>query len=539
MARRALLLCVLVTLPSTRTFAAEPSAGEPLHQRVDRLISAGLTEPLAPRSSDAEFFRRIHLDLAGCIPTAEQTRAFLQDTSPDKRQTVIDQLLASPGYADRMANLFHVMLMERRGDNEEWHAFLRDSFASNKPWDQMVREILHPDREQESLRGAAYFYTRRLEKVGQQTTDYPGLTRDVGRLFLGVDLQCAECHDHLFIDDYKQVEFQGLLSVYQNVSIRRESFPAINEKAMTGKHEFVSVFAEGKFRTGPRIPFGKEFEIPAPPQADPDEKPKQKKRPDPNDPPSFSALQLIAADLPAADNRMFRRNIANRLWFCMLGRGLVEPLDQFHSANQASHPELLQMLADELADHQFDMKWMIRELVLTETWQRSSQMPPGTPVPTDDSYRLTRQRRLTADQLLDSMLQATGNFERLKPSDGDEPNEEFKTLQAAVLAAFASEPKEPAHDYTPAVKQALFLLNDSQFLKLLEPQPSNLIDRLLKLPAEDVADELFLSVFSRRPDADEKASVEAFLEASPDERKVALAQAAWAMISSIEFCVNH
>ena len=202
---------------------------EPLHRRIDRLIAARFEGDPAPKSSDAAFFRRIHLDLAGHIPAPDETRRFLSDPASDKRQSTVDRLLNSPAYPSRMANLFHVMLMERRGDNEEWDTFLRTCFEQNKPWDQIVREILKPDDEDETRRGAAYFYTRRLEKVGQQTTDYPGLTRDVGRLFLGVDLQCAECHDHLFIDDYKQREFQGLIAVYRNISIRAGKFPAINE----------------------------------------------------------------------------------------------------------------------------------------------------------------------------------------------------------------------------------------------------------------------------------------------------------------------
>lgn len=510
------------------------SADEPLHRRIDQLVAAGFEGEPAPRSNDAEFFRRLNLDLAGHIPSADETRQFLNDTSADKRQAAIDRLLDAPDYADRMANLFHVMLMERRGDNAEWTKFLRTCFAENTPWDGIVREILKPDSENEALRGAAYFYTQRLAKVGQQTTDYPGLTRDVGRMFLGVDLQCAECHDHLFIDDYKQREFQGLFSVYQNISIRSGSIPAINEKAMTAQLEFVSVFAEGKNNTGPRVPFGKEFEIPEPPPADP-----KAKKPSPNDPPVFSALSLIAGELPSADSRLFNQNIANRLWFCTMGRGLVEPLDQFHSGNQATHPELLTLLADEMAAHDFDIKWMIRELLLTETWQRSSRHVADNKIPPTESYQLGSQRRLTADQLFWSTLQATGNRERLAPTPEAEQSDEFKELQASFMAAFASEPKEPAVAYSPAVKQALFLLNDSQMLSLLKPQSGNLTERLNALPNEQVVDELFLSIFCRMPDATEQASIKEYLDKNQDTRGEALEQLAWAMLTSMEFAVNH
>lgn len=532
MARYALLMCTVMGLSSL-----DCSAAEPFHQRIDQLIAAGFEGEPAPRSSDAEFFRRVNLDLSGRIPSADESRAFLNDQSPRKRRAVIERLLESPEYADRMANLFHVMLMERRGDNEDWTTFLRTSFAENKPWDQIVREILHPNREDETRRGSAYFYTRRLEKSGQQPTDFPGLTRDVGRLFLGVDLQCAECHDHLFIDDYKQQEFQGLFSVYQNVSIRREKFPAINEKTMTAKLEFVSVFdADAKGSTGPRIPFGKEFEIPEPPPVDPAAK---KKRPDPNEPPTFSALSVIADALPSPDNRLFRRNIANRIWFCMMGRGLVEPLDQFHSDNQATHAELLNVLADEFAAHDFDIKWMIRELALSETWQRSSRLPADRELPARETYQLGNQRRLTAEQLFWSTLQATGNLKRLIAENDAAPNEEFKELQTGFVTAFAGEPKEPATDYTPAVKQALFLLNDSKVLNLLKSQPGNLIDRLMTLPEDQIAEELYLSIFCRLPEDTERETLNTYVQDNRTRKEEALSQIAWAMLTSIEFAVNH
>lgn len=532
MTRYALLMCTVMSLSSL-----VGSAEEPLHRRIDQLITADFKGEPASLSTDAEFFRRANLDLAGRIPSATDSRAFLEDSSPDKRSAVIDRLLASSEFADRMANLFSVMLMERRGDNEDWTRFLKTSFAQNKPWDQMVREILRPNREDESLRGAAFFYTQRLQKSGQQATDFPGLTRDVGRLFLGVDLQCAECHDHLFIDDYKQRDFQGLFAVYQNVSIRSEKFPAINEKTMTAKLDFVSVFdASAKGSTGPRIPFGKEFVIPEPPALDPAVK---KKRPDPNEPPTFSALSVVADSLPASDNRLFSRNIANRLWFCVMGRGLVEPLDQFHSANQATHPELLELLADEIASHNFNIKWLIRELTLSDTWQRSSRLGSETEPPPRETYQLGNQRRLTAEQLFWSTLQATGNLERLAPKDGEEPSEEFKELQSGFVTAFASEPKKPAVDYTPAVEQALFLLNDSEVLTLLKPKPGNLIERLTGLPDEKIADELFFSVFCRPPDEAERRTINEYLKGNSSRKEEALSQLTWAMLTSIEFAVNH
>ena len=244
-----------------------------------------------------------------------------------------------------MQDLFNAMLMERRGDNPEWTKFLEASFNSNKPWDQLAREIIDPDNENEDApRLGVLLHQAAGESRRSRTPTIPGLTRDVGRLFLGMDLQCAQCHNHLFIDSYKQQDFQGLFTVYQNTFIRSDvKFPAIGEKVMTKKIDFMSVFDKVPLATGPRIPGGKEMEIPTfekgqeyfDPARQEEELPWRAK---------FSPLEALAHEMPTSANRAFCDNIANRLWFVMMGRGLVNPLDQHHLANPASHPELMELL---------------------------------------------------------------------------------------------------------------------------------------------------------------------------------------------------
>ena len=207
---------------------ASVSGAASLHEQVDQMVAkrAG-NKAVAPAADDAEFFRRVSLDFGGAIPTADEARTFLADKAPDKRAKLIERLLAAPEFGDRMAEVFHIQLMERLGDDEKWKAYLADSFRANKPWDVMVREMISPDFRDEKLRSAGYFMTRRMEKVGQQETDYPGLTRDVGRLFMGVDLQCCQCHKHLTVQEYKQVDFNGLFFAISNTKLREP----------TGSHE--------------------------------------------------------------------------------------------------------------------------------------------------------------------------------------------------------------------------------------------------------------------------------------------------------------
>jgi hypothetical protein len=525
-ARLVLLAFVTVLRLAVAATAAEPSETKPkLAAEIDRLIKDRAGPIIAPRADDSTLLRRLYLDFAGRLPTLAESRRFLADPQPDKQVRLLDELLASPEYARRMRELFHVMLMERRGDHEEWQKYLQTSFAVNKPWDRMAREILAPQTEDEALRGAAFFHTRLLEKVGQQEVDYPGLTRDIGRLFMGVDLQCAQCHDHLTVDEYKQVDFQGLYSVVSHSFIRTDKkFPAIGEKAIPAKIEFVSVFEGVKRQTGPRVPFGEEMPLPpVPPKGKPPE----------------SSLAMVASSLPNADNIRFTNNIANRLWFVLMGRGLVHPLDLQHGGNPASHPELLALLSRELAVRQFDLKWFLRELASTETYARASFLQDSKELPDSKLFGVAHERRLSSEQWLWSFLAAT-----LDPAEWNDPAQretQFKKHYPRVLAAFANPAKEPEEAYQASLQGALFTLHDTQVLPLLEPRGKNLLARAVANPdAHTMLDELYLALLVRVPSGEERRTCLAFLEKAGAEKRVAaLRDLAWAMVASLEFSLNY
>lgn len=523
--------------------AAVTFADEPVHSRVDQLIEAAAGATVAPPSDDAEFLRRIFLDLAGRIPSVSETRAFLGDSTVDKRTGLIDRLLASPEYSRRMREAWHVQLMERAGDHEEWSRYLEQSFATNKPWNQLVREVLNPDPDQEATRGAAFFLTKRLENYGQQLVDLPGLTRDVGRLFLGVDLQCAQCHDHLFIQDYKQIDFQGLHTFLSHTSIRTDlKYPAIAEKVVDKKTEFMSVFLKEPHATGPRLPFGVEFEVPVFTKGEefaliPDRKVNFPGKP------KFSPLGILAEQLPVATNRPFVRNIVNRLWFQMLGRGLVHPLDLQHRENPAGHPAVLELLADEFVAHQFDIKWLLRELALSRTYQRSSILPADLErEPLPEKYVVAIEKPLSTEQLLWSVLQATGEWSRFQtPIEGiAKPNPQLEELRKRFIAAFANPPRDPEVEFAPSVKAALFLSHDARVLELLKPNDGNLAAQLLaEVDHAKRCDLLFVAVLSRTPSTEEVQAIDKFLAAPIDLGEKAIGQLIWSLISATEFCVNH
>ncbi len=540
--RLRLALCLLVlSVFSSPVVSAEL----PLHQHIDQAIAAAqpnFTRRAAGPASDAEFLRRIYLDLTGVIPTAAQTRAFLKANSAGKRQALVDHLLASPEHARHLATVLDVLLMERRPDKHVpralWLDYLRTSVTANKPWDQLVREMLSSDGADSKQRAAAKFY---LEREAEPNL----LTRDISRLFLGTNLQCCQCHDHPRIDDYKQLHYYGLFAFLSRSSIvvdPKLKQAMLSEKA-DGEVTFQSVFDPAKVtkHTGPRLPEGPPLKEPA------IEKGKEylivpvaKGRAVPR----FSRRALLGPALARADNEAFKRNIANRLWALMMGRGLVHPLDLDHSANPPSHPELLTMLAGDLAARKFDIRGFLRELALSQTYQRSSEQPSPGKEAAPTSYTVALLKPMTPEQLAWSLMQATGLTDAERQALGKNATEAtvYARLAANVapfVKTFGSPPGK-AQEFDARLDQALFLANGPTVRGWLTPRPGNLIDRLTRLTnADALADELYLSVFTRLPGAEERKEVTDFLASRSNDRTTALQDMAWALLASAEFRFNH
>ena len=365
------LRLVVLFVAATVTHTALAQNAPPLHERIDQLIEASQVGPQVPLAGDGVFLRRVYLDLTGSIPSANETRAFLDDKSPDKRAKLIGRLLASGAFARHMATTFDVMLMERRGDKHvkspEWQKYLLTSFQANKPFDQLAREILGADSSDAKLRPAAKFYLDRDMEANL-------LTREIGRMFFGVDLQCAQCHDHPLIDDYLQADFYGIYAFLNRSYIFQpdKKKPAVLAEKGEGQVSFKSVFTEESGKTRPRLPGSAQIDEPAFAKGD-EYKVKPAKNVKPV--PKFSRREQLARLATTTNHGAFNRNIANRLWAMMLGRGLVHPVDLHHSDNPPSHPELLDHLADQIAVMKYDMRAFLREVALSRAYQRSFQMP--------------------------------------------------------------------------------------------------------------------------------------------------------------------
>jgi len=376
------------------------AAGEaPLHARIDLMVRRAEPGRPAPPASDAEFLRRLSIDLLGSIPSADEARHFLDDRSPDKRTALVLRLLDHPRYAVHMAHVFDVMLLERRNSDvikqEDWERYLFDSFASNKPYDQLAREILASDGTDPKLRPAVKFY---LERNGDPNL----LTRDVARIFFGRDFQCCQCHDHPLIDHYHQADYYGLFAFLQRGFVtvdktkpENKDKPAYFGEKAEGLATFQSVFDPKKTKHGtrPRLPGGVEIDEPYFPIG---AEYQSVAAGAPYPPPKYSRRARLAEETLATANRAFRRNIANRLWALMMGQGLVEPVDLDHPDNPPVNPQLLDLLADDFRATHYDIKALLREIALTEAYQRSFELPPDIAENARQAH--ARRLRLEADQ---------------------------------------------------------------------------------------------------------------------------------------------
>jgi hypothetical protein len=461
---------------------------------------------------DADFLRRAWLDLTGGIPSAAEARAFLDDRDPAKREKLVDRLLASPDYPRRLEEAFTVMLLERRGGNavpdRAWRDWLRARFAEDAPWDETVRLLLSADGRDPATRPATKFFL-------DGRTDLHRATLDVGRLFLGRNLLCAQCHDHPQVKEWKQLEYMGLyayLSTSKPHTDAKSKVQYFMDAPPTKKVEYQNVFRpEAKKQTGPLLQGAEEVSLPANAEW---EIPPVK-----NGFPGVPKLRLrdqLAHDLASAEHAQFVRTSVNRLWTLLNGRGIVHPPDLDHAKNPPSDPALLDDLARRFVEGGLRFKSLVRSIVLG----------PGP----------RSAKPLSPEQLTRRLLLATGQFDRVSaapPAKGfslkdylsgkkTAPPADLEQTTALFVAVFGAPAGEPEVDFSPSSTHALFLRND----RLILDWTAALAKRVAA--AADPAEELYLSALTRRPTAEERAEF----------GRHAAVDVAWALIASAEFRLN-
>lgn len=497
-------------------------------RRIDHHVGAKLAAakvPPAPTADDAAFLRRTYLLLVGRIPLPAEVYSFLDDSDPAKRAKVIDQLLASPGYANHFTAVWRGWLIPEAATRFElayavpgFDGWLRDKLAANVGYDAITRELLTTSvtpPQQTMQPGEVSF-----GPYGNGKSPLPfyvakegkpeNLAAAAARVFLGVQLDCAQCHDHPFAR-WGRDQFWGLAGFFAGVESTQsgQDFAPLREVidrrelAIPNTDRVVSAtFLDG---------------------TDPDWKPRT------------SSRQTLADWVTAKDNPFFARATANRLWGYVFGTGIVDPVDDFSEENKPSHPELLAELSAAFADSGFDLRFLLKSILLSETYGRASHLTdPGQKDPR--LFARFPVQGLTPEQLYDSLAlvasagQAGGPMDAFNPGS---PRRQF--LDKFALAGGKVE--SPT-----SILQALTLMNGELTTIATDPGKSRPVGVVVGLPGltdEDRVEILYLTVLSRKPTPTESARA---LKHVGDDKKAAkkrYGDLLWALLNGAEFRTNH
>ncbi len=506
-----LLWAALTTGAAWADDEATAGAREAIVRRIDerieqRLADAGI-EP-APRASDAEFLRRVYLDLTGVTPRVAEVRAFLADTAEDKREKLIDRLLQSPAHATHLANTWRrVMLpggmnLEQINNVVGVQNWLRRQFVENLRYDNMVSELLVATEGDQT--GPALYYTA-LDLAPEK------LAGSTARIFLGLQIECAECHDHPF-DRWKQSDFWGYAAFFAQLE-REESRRGMSMLRIADKTSGEVKLPNTETVVLPLYPGG------AAPRED-----------------ELGTRRMqLAIWMASRDNPYLAKAAANRVWGQLFGRGLVEPVDDLGPHNPPSHPELFDELAQYFVDSGFNLRELYRTLTRTKAYQRTSEWTTE-PAPPAELLARMPLKALSADQLYDSLNRILNRTpaQQMGSPILDPQRQAF----VARLEATGNSPLE----YQAGVLQALTLLNGTDIAEATHPERSPLLGGVDApfLTDELRVETLFLATLSRPPTEEERKACLATLEnGSPSDRGKQLGDVLWALLNSAEFAFNH
>lgn len=506
----------------------------PVKNFVDTAVFANLKElgiPPSPVCDDATFLRRVTLDIAGRLPTEDEAKAFLANSSADKRNQWIDELLRSPEYADFFASKWTAVLKNRRDDasdivsNFAFHAWVRDSLLANKPYDRFVRELLAATGAVIDNPPVAWY--KRVKEPKDQI-------EDVAQLFLGVRMQCAQCHHHPF-ERWSQDDYYALTAFFAQVG--RKPSATRGEDLIFHKR---GIAAATNIKTQVALKpaaFGDQAPVIAP-----DEDPRLR----------------LADWMKSPKNPFFAKVLVNRYWKHFFQRGLIEPEDDIRDSNPPSNPELLAALEKHFIESGFDLKELVRAITRSSAYQLSAT-PNRDNLNDRQNYSRYYPRRLPAEVMLDSIDQLAGtqtDFPNLPPGTRAVALPDNSYNRSSAFLRVFGRPEgasvcECERVQSSNLAQSLHFLNASDIRGKLT-DPNGRVERLAKDPRPAAAKikELYLAAFAREPRPDElKAALDYLTETrvntagqkvdAPKAARENLQDLLWAMMTAKEFLFNH
>jgi hypothetical protein len=474
---------------------------------------------------DSVFVRRAFLDAIGRLPTPEETRAFLADRDPSKRARLIERLVERPEFADFWALKWADLLRNEEktmGPKGVWvfERWLRDQIAAGTPLDEMVRRIVAARGSTWTNPPSSFYRTNRDPTTAAET---------VAQVFLGVRLQCARCHNHPF-DDWTQDDYYGLAACFSNV--KRKQMSNLRKDKLD-KHEINGdefVFVSGP--AGMVQPRTRERLMPRPPHGNPFE------------PGSAKSTLDQLADWLTRHNSQFARNLANRVWFHLIGRGIVEPVDDFRESNPPSNPELLDALTDQLVQSGMKLQPLVVLIMQSQSYQLGSA-PNATNAGDATNFARATVRVLPAEVLLDAVSQVLGVSDEFRGAP--------RGLRATQLPGVASENSfmktfgkperlltcECERTETTTLAQAFQMINGESIRRKLE-EPGNRLDALLNqhAPADAILEAIYLSALCREPSRGERTAMLDHVKKASTPRE-GWQDVAWAVLNSKEFLLRH
>lgn len=513
--RLAMLLTLLSAPISVTAADRSPDAIAAATAKIDRLLSESWQrDGIKPveRSADAEFCRRVWLDLAGVAPPVAEVRRFLADGSGDKRARLIDRLLGSTQHARHMASRWIDILVpaDRQSDPQArqsiaaLHGWLQRQFLENTPYDYFVGGFLTAGGDGNS--GPAVFYTSyELEpkKVAAATS----------RIFMGIQLQCAECHNHPN-DRWTQEDFWQYAAFFSQLKEvdGRMAGEVLIEDSSSGE----VTLPETDIVMSPRYPG-----ISEPPERDP----------------TGHRRRQLTIWMASRDNPYFARAAVNRVWAHLFGRGLVEPVDAMDADNPPSHPELLEFLSEFLVEQRFDLRALYTAVANSEAYQKTSRVPADLRPP-QDSFAAMSVKTLTAQQYIDSLQQNVFRSGVILPG---EPMSSEQSRRDEFLSRMRA-PESTPLDYPHGIVQALGLMNGPEVAAASDENQSPLL-AALRAPffePRTQVETLFLSTVSRLPTDSERERFESHLAAAEttEQHDAALADLLWVLLNTAECTVS-